>query len=276
MITLNNQPIQIQHFPDGTQKLNCDMNLIHFNTFPALAEITWYYENEAEAMTLYYLNAHLREAGVEVVILNMPYIPNARFDRVKDKDEIFTLKYFARFINSMGFNSVTVYDPHSYVSEALIDHLIIRTPEDMIRKVLTEYISKKESGNTPVLFFPDEGAIKRYSHMASKFHTEFAFGMKNRDWKTGVIKNLTLTGDTEAIKNRPVLIIDDICSKGGTFYHSAKALLEAGASKVYLYITHCENTILDGEMIQSDMIDHVYTTNSIFTKEHPKITVLSI
>ena len=80
----------------------------------------------------------------------------------------------------------------------------------------------------------------------------------------------------EVVKDRDVLIIDDICSRGGTFYHSAKALKEAGAKNIYLYISHCENTILEGELLTSGLIEKVYTTNSIFTKEHEKIEVFEL
>jgi ribose-phosphate pyrophosphokinase len=61
-----------------------------------------------------------------------------------------------------------------------------------------------------------------------------------------------------------VLIVDDICSRGGTFVHTAKALKDAGAANVYLYITHCERTIFNGEIFSSGLIEKVFTTNSIF------------
>lgn len=48
-------------------------------------------------------------------------------DRVKNKDEVFTLKYFCEFINSLEFDEVTVVDPHSSVSRALLNNLIVYT-----------------------------------------------------------------------------------------------------------------------------------------------------
>jgi ribose-phosphate pyrophosphokinase len=124
-----------------------------------------------------------------------------------------------------------------------------------------------------MVFYPDEGAMKRYS---GAFPIPYAFGVKKRDWVTGQIQGLDAMGDVEGIKGKRVLIIDDICSKGGTFYHSAKKLRELGASEVYLYVTHCENTIFEGELLKTDLIDKIYTTNSIFTKEHEKIEVFKI
>jgi ribose-phosphate pyrophosphokinase len=78
----------------------------------------------------------------------------------------------------------------------------------------------------------------------------------------------------KGIAGKDVIIIDDICSRGGTFYHSAKALKEAGAANIYLYVTHCENTIHEGELLNSDLIKHIYTTDSILTKKHEKITII--
>ena len=124
-----------------------------------------------------------------------------------------------------------------------------------------------------MLFYPDEGAMKRYSAMCDR---SYVFGMKKRDWTTGEIKGLTVQGQTELIEGSTVLIVDDICSRGGTFYHSAKALKALGAGEIYLYISHCENSILEGEILTSGLIDRVFTTNSIFTKEHEKITVMEV
>ena len=112
--------------------------------------------------------------------------------------------------------------------------------------------------------------MKRYSSM---FHQPYVIGIKKRDWSTGEIQGLSISGRTELVENSTILIVDDICSKGGTFYHSAKALKELGAKEIYLYISHCENTVLEGDLIQSDLIKRIYTTNSIFTKTNEKVEV---
>ena len=150
------------------------------------------------------------------------------------------------------------------MSLALLNNVIELHPQREIGKVL------EELPEDVLMFYPDEGAMKRYS---SSFIMPYAFGLKDRDWSTGVIKGLKLVNE-ELVKDKDVLIVDDICSKGGTFYHSAKALKEAGADNIYLYVTHCENTIFEGELLKSDLIKHIYTTDSIFTNEHEKITVL--
>ncbi len=263
MIKCNGKQININHFPDGT--------LLIKELAPKTEKVvlTWLYENNEEMVALYFLTNHLKAKGVNDIELNMPYIPNARQDRVKAPEDVFTLKYFAQMINSLGFSKVTVLDPHSYVSEALIDHIEVQTPKENVQKVL-DTIAK---GEEVLLFYPDEGAMKRYSAMCDK---PYVFGMKKRDWTTGEIQGLTVQGQTELIEGSTVLIVDDICSRGGTFYHSAKALKALGAEKIYLYISHCENSILEGELLDGSLIEKVFTTNSIFTKEHEKIEILEV
>ena len=71
-----------------------------------------------------------------------------------------------------------------------------------------------------LLFFPDEGSTKRYENVIKTYsESPYTFGIKNRDWVTGEIKGLSVNGQVDQIKGRDVLIIDDICSKGGTFYN---------------------------------------------------------
>ena len=262
MIKINNHPVNIDKFPDGTF-------LIKKNIVPVYhygVNITWLFENNEELVALMFLVEHLRSHGVKDINLKMPYIPNARQDRVKHQEDVFTLKYFANFINSMNFNYVTVLDPHSYVSEALINNIKIKSPKTIVESLLEQKLN-----DVDMMFYPDEGAMKRYSSM---FKIPYSFGMKKRDWETGEIKGLDVISQNN-IKGKNILIVDDICSKGGTFYHSAKALKELGANKIYLYISHCENTILEGDLLDSGLIEKVFTTNSIFTKEHEKIEVLN-
>lgn len=268
MIILDGKEIALNKFPDGTLLLKESIQPYIDNDCRE-ARIVWHFENNEEMIAIMFLARHLQSNGVVFVHLVMPYIPNARQDRVKTNEDVFTLKYFAEFINSLGFNSVTVLDPHSSVSEALIDNLIIESPERFIQRAINDVYTRERN---LITFYPDEGAMKRYSGMLKM---NYAFGIKKRDWRTGVIQGLDVSGQTDKIKDSAVLIIDDICSKGGTFYHSAKKLRELGAKNIYLYVSHCENSVLYGDMIKSGLIEKVYTTNSIFTERHEKIEVMN-
>jgi len=265
MIKIGGKVVDINHFPDGTQLLK-QLIYIYYKENPVFIE--WYYENDNELVALIYLVKHLRDKGIKNIKLFMPYIPNARMDRTKSNEEVFTLKYFADIINWLQFDMVEVLDPHSYVSEALINNIAFT--EINIDYIINQHIGADKN---ITIFYPDSGGVKRYS---DKFNKPFTYGEKDRDWSTGKINGLNICGDLDLIKGRNILIVDDICSRGGTFYHSAKKLKELGANEIYLYVSHCENTILEGDLLTSGLIEKVITTNSIFTKEHEKIEVIKL
>lgn len=261
MIRINGNEITLSRFPDGTLHLTPNLpDISSEEPSEAYALITWNYESDEEMAAILFLTKHLKKLGYNVS-LDMPYIPNARQDRVKEKEDVFTLKYFAEFINSLNFDRVFVLDPHSNVSAALIDKIIVESPETYCDQAIQKIYDEIEF--SPLMaFYPDEGAMKRYSE---SYGLECAYAAKNRDWQTGKILGLEVIGNADAVKGRNIIIIDDICSKGGTFYYAAKKLKELGANKIFLFVTHCEKTVFEGELFKSGLIDKLFTTDSIFT-----------
>jgi ribose-phosphate pyrophosphokinase len=261
MIKVNGEIVKINRFPDNTERLELSKLLIR-----ELIQIDWHYD-QGEEMSLYFITRHIQECKThKKLVLNMPYVPHARMDRVEGHFNVFTLKYFCDFINSLHFDKVIIKDPHSNVVAALLNNVFI----PKLGSTLNAVAKKVFSSRNDILFFPDEGACKRYAGMVDH---PYAFGIKKRDWSTGKIIGLDVHG---TIPEKPfnVLIIDDICSYGGTFLHAARKLKELGADKIYLYVTHCENSILKGELISSGLLENIYTTDSIFTEKHDLIKVL--
>ena len=255
MIKVNGIEVQQSNFPDKTLLLKISDAILQNCDDTGYINIHWLYENDAELFTLICVKRYFDENFYRKAIhLIMPYIPHARMDRVKNDEDVFTLKYFCEIINSLHFTTVEVRDAHSNVSLALLNNVYEEPIEDYVQDAINQ-------SGAEALFFPDEGAMKRYS---SDSELPYAFGMKKRDWKTGKIEGLDII-NTDNIVGKNILIVDDICSRGGTFYHSAKALKAAGAKSVSLYVTHCEKTIVLGELASTDgLVDHVYTTKSIF------------
>ena len=269
MIKINDKEVVVNYFPDGTLLLK---EVIDTDEKNAEIIIKWNYENNEELLAVYFLTKHIKAAGYNNLILDMPYIPNARQDRVKNPEDVFTLKYFAELINSLGFQEVRVLDAHSNVSLALIDRVKQYTPQKYIEKVIEKI--ERETGKKPLMFYPDEGAGKRYSGMIP---LPYCFGIKKRDWSSGEIKGLSVAGETELIAGSNILIVDDICSYGGTFLYSAKALAELGAARIDLFVTHCENVATQGALYECEQVRHIYTTDSIFRdKENKRISIVNI
>lgn len=273
MIKVGKELVAPEYFPDGTLNLKLATPVkfpSEYSNIPINVE--WKFDNNEELIILMYLVYHLRDKGIIDINLIMNYLPNARMDRTKNSYEVFTLKYFCNIINSLNFKKVYISDAHSNVGVALLDRVVNSNPMDLIMMAYTD-VTEIEN-ERPSIFYPDEGAMKRYSDL---IRTNCCFGIKNRDWETGRILGLDIQGNLDLIKDKNVLIIDDICSKGGTFYYSAKKLKELGAKNIYLYVTHCEDTIFKGELLtneNADLIKKIYTTDSLLTLRHDKIQIV--
>ena len=243
-------------FPDGTKLLKFEVD------DGADYRIVWLYDNDEELFQLIALVKHIKSKGCKVW-LTLPYVPNARMDRTKNEDEVFTLKAFAETINWLGFEGVTICNPHSTVSEALFDRVEVDfscVVQD-VKNIVDGAYNKID-----VIYFPDEGACKRYSDLLSFLKLPVAFGIKKRDWQTGKILGIDIAGYDD-LKGKNVLMVDDICAYGGTFYYSACALKDKGAKDISCYVTHLEKSVMDkekGKLIQGDLIKTIYATNSIF------------
>ena len=256
----------IKNFPDGTLCMSAPGYIgdADYND-SSTVEIVWNYENETELIQLIYLTKNLKERckGYKF-LLNMPYIPNARMDRVHKDEEVFTLKYFCQVINSLGFDEIAVIDAHSSVSPALLNNVYNKSPEEYINEMLKEC---NFNPDTDYMFFPDEGSCKRYSDLVKC--KNIGFGIKKRDWDTGKIEGLDVFGSSP--ENKRVFIIDDICAYGGTVYYSALKLKELGCFDINVFFTHCENSIAEGKLFSCGLITNIYTTNSICTLEENDI-----
>lgn len=197
--------------------------------------------------------------------------------RIHEKDEVFTLKCFADVINWLNFDLVEILDVHSNVGAALINNVLIETPKIYINEVIRKL---EQNGTDLILYFPDEGAAKRYSDMFPGY--KYCYGEKKRDWDTGKILGLDIKSDGINLSGKTVLMIDDIIAYGGSLYYSANTLKDNGVDKIYAFATHTENSILNREKgtliksLENNTVERLFTTNSIFTGEHEKITVMEV
>lgn len=265
MIKVNDTEIKVGHFPDGTQSIEFSDAQPYYST----NEVEWFYDSDEEVFTLMCVVDMIRRISKNSRIdLWIPYLPNARMDRIKEEKQNFSLKVFANFINSLNFDRVMTYNVHSNVSEALIDKVINIDPIFDVDTVISDY-------KPDVIYFPDEGACKRYVDLDSvkKSGLPVIFGIKKRDFATGKILGLDVVSDTD-LTGKKVLIVDDICSAGGTFKFSAMKLKELGASDVALYISHCEDNIQNGDLLKIDLVSKIYTTDSILHISDPKIQII--
>lgn len=166
--------------------------------------------------------------------LVMPYVPYARQDRVALDGEPLSAAVFCTLINSMHFDAVEVWDPHSDVTSALLQNVHIRPTKDLMVSTFRQKGMEHLLANCAFVA-PDTGARKRVAALAKTFGTDMVPADKKRDPVTGKLSGAQVLGDVPA---RPLLVVDDICDGGGTFLELARVLREKTDQPLYLYVTH--------------------------------------
>lgn len=285
MIKLYGTEVDVNHFPDKTQLIKIkdkvdDVGYVFENMCRAIIE--WKYESDEELVTLIYLVNHMRDKmEIDDFYLKMLYIPNARMDRTNSAYEVFTLKYFCGIINSLNFTSIEVLDAHSNVSLALLDRVVEINPLKYIQEAINRVRDEELHYEDIVLFFPDNGSMKRYSKIIKNISDiSYCHGEKERDWETGELKHeIKIVNDFNIdLRCKTILMVDDIIAYGGTMINSAKALKELKVGNIYAYATHVENSILSSDrttLVDINDVNKIYTTDSLYNGTHEKIEVIN-
>lgn len=209
----------------------------------------------------------LKRMGVKIINLVIPYFSGARQDRVMVPGEPLTVKVYADIINALQLNKVTIFDPHSEVTPALLNNCEVVSNHAFIAEVV------KRIGGEIMLISPDGGALKKIYKVS-----EFLGGMpvtecsKSRDVKTGKLSGFKVYEDD--LKGASCLIVDDICDGGGTFIGLAEALKAKNAGSLYLAVSH--GIFSKGFDVFEDYFTTIFTTNSFSDTNHKNVQQIAI
>lgn len=257
MIQLNSKKVIFEKYPNG------ETRLVEPEILSNIFLVDFRYEDDSDLIKLLILKNYLDENSNSKKILTITHMPYARMDRAPI-GKAFSLKYIAKIINLLNFDRVFVCDPHSDVTTALLDNCNeVSVMDVLVPIVMDRWFSDK----TRYLVFPDSGAQKKYERFIQK-DVPYFVGIKNRNFNNGKIESLEVVqiGEGKIETNSTAMIIDDLCSYGGTFAWTADVLKEKfNFSTVALTVAHCESSATEKNLFKS--VDWVYTTDSMVGKE---------
>lgn len=209
----------------------------------------------------------LKRLKVKSIEVFIPYFPAARQDRVMVKGEPLTVKVYADIINSLRLENVTVFDPHSEVTPALLDNCTTINNHSFIKTVLNDL------PKDILLVSPDGGALKKIHKLASFLQDyEVLECGKSRDVRTGKLSGFTVP--LTDLASRDCLIVDDICDGGGTFLGLAEELKKCNAGTLHLAVSH--GIFSKGSRALAEKFGSIYCTDSISTEIQEGVKIISI
>ncbi|MEM6684677.1 MAG: ribose-phosphate diphosphokinase [Bacteroidota bacterium] len=195
----------------------------------------------------------LRRMHVKEIQLFIPYFPAARQDRVMIPGEPLSVKVYAEIINSQQYEKVTVFDPHSEVTPAILNNVAVIHNHQFVQRCL-ETIK-----DDIILIAPDGGALKKiYKLSAYLGGIDIVECSKKRDIQTGELSGFTVYADD--LKGKTAVVVDDICDGGGTFLGLGKALQEKNAGALHLIVSH--GIFSKGFEALENIYTTIFTTNS--------------
>lgn len=224
-----------------------------------------YFESNDDLFNLMFLKKHFDYMGITDIHLAMYYFPYSRMDRYNNA-YAFSLRGVCDFINSLNFKTVTIMEPHSDVVVSLIDRVRVLDYHSTSLHNVKQHIGFDKE--LDFLMFPDAGAQKRYAAFGDH---NICVGNKVRDFKTGDIVSYNITNlSNSTLEGKKVIIMDDLCSKGGTFVGAYEVLKHThNVDKVYLSVAHLETNVFNG--VALDLLDGIFTSDSIIRADHTKI-----
>ena len=203
----------------------------------------------------------------------IPYFGYARQDRKAKARDPISSKLVADLIASAGADRVLTMDLHAPQIQGFfnvpVDHLV-GAP------ILSKYYKEKFSGleGETVVVSPDLGSVTRARNFAQKIDVPIAIIDKRRP-KANVSEVMNIIGD---IKDKNVILVDDMIDTAGTITNGANALVERGAKKVFACCTH---GVLSGpalERIEASAISELVMLDTVpltEDKKSDKIKVLT-
>ncbi|MEA3317968.1 MAG: ribose-phosphate pyrophosphokinase [Bacteroidota bacterium] len=210
-----------------------------------------------------------KRASAYKVVAVMPYFGFARQDR-KDMPRVsIGAKLVANLLTASGVDRIMTLDLHADQIQGFfdvpVDHLYAST-------IFVPYIKSLNLDNL-VIAAPDMGGTKRSNAYSKFLHTPLVICHKSRK-KANVVGELTVIGD---VKDKNVVIIDDMIDTAGTITKAADMMMEKGARSVRALATH---GVLSGpayDRINESKISEIVFTDSLPIKPlSDKIRVLTI
>jgi ribose-phosphate pyrophosphokinase len=209
-----------------------------------------------------------RRSSAREVVLVIPYLPHSRQERRDGQRTSISSRMVADMIQMVGADRIITLDLHTNAIEGY--YKIPLDPLPSLR-LFVEHI--RNSGlDRLCLCSPDFGGIKRIKQYKKHVHADMAVINKER-LKANQVAHMEIIGD---VRDKNIIIIDDLVDTAGTLCAAATLLIEEGARSVRAYCTH---GILSGnalDRIQSSALEKLFISDTVLENiQHPKIEVVS-
>jgi len=222
--------------------------------------------DDVAILEAYNVACTLVQEGCQSLHLVIPYFGYSTMERAVNSGESVSAKNIARLFSSIPISAIGNYiylvDLHSFGVQYYFEqniHPMHLTTDPIIDKMINDIRKNKKN---VVLASADMGRAKWIEKISGRLNMNSAFIMKKR--VSGVeTEVLALNAN---VKNKDVILFDDMIRSGSSIIHAAEAYKSIGAKNIYVVCVH--GVFVDDsieKIKESGVIKAVYCTNT-----HPK------
>ncbi|MFD3155534.1 ribose-phosphate diphosphokinase [Haloimpatiens sp. FM7330] len=254
---------QVSTFSDGEISVNIGETVRGADVFVVQSTNAPVNDNLMELLIM--IDAFKRASAGRITAV-IPYYGYARQDRKAKARDPITAKLVADLLTAAGADRVLTMDLHAAQIQGYfnipVDHLL---GAPLLSKYFIEQGFKDQED--VVVVSPDLGSVARSRKFADMLHCPIAIIDKRRP-KANVSEVMNVIGD---IKDKKVILIDDMIDTAGTITNGANALVKLGAKEVYAC---CSHAVLSGpaiERIEKSVIKELVMLNTIDLPQDKKL-----
>jgi ribose-phosphate pyrophosphokinase len=260
---------EVGHFSDGEVCVEIQENVRGLDCFVLQSTSA---PANAHLMELLIMIDALRRSSARRITAVVPYYGYARQDRKVAPRQPITAKLVADLISVAGTDRLLCLDLHAGQIQGFFN---ISVDNLFATPVLLRAIRERVSGDLTVIS-PDAGGVERARAYAKRLGASLAIIDKRRE-RANELQVMNIVGD---VKDRTCIMVDDMVDTAGTLSEGARALADAGASRVFAVCTH---PVLSGPAIKrivESPLQELVVTDSIPLRDEAaecsKLEVVSV
>ena len=221
-------PVEFKRFPDGESYIRFDGRVEGEDA--VIVQTTSPPQNE-NVIQLFLMSDAAKDMGAKNITVVVPYFAYVRQDSRFRPGEALSVKTIVTLLKTCGVNKVITVNSHN---PSVLKTLPIPVEDLSAISLLAQHFKKQGFNNAFSLSLGKKGMDTAVE--ASKvLEDKYDYIPTQRDRVTG---NVTIEKKTLPVKNKDVIIFDDIISSGGTMIKAVAWVKEQGAKRVYAACVH--------------------------------------
>jgi ribose-phosphate pyrophosphokinase len=223
-------PVYFKAFPDGESYIRFEAESLQDED--AVIVQTTSPPQDQRLVQLLLMADNAKDMKAKSITTVVPYFAYSRQDKRFLPGEAFSVKTVVKMLENCGVGRIITVNAHN---PAVLKMLKIPIEDLSAIPLLAEYFKERGLVRNPLSLSLGKKAVSIAMEANAVLKGGYDYVSTKRDVRTG---NVTLEDKKLPVKNRDVIVFDDIISSGGTMAKAVKAAKDQGATKVYAACVH--------------------------------------